>query len=113
MPISISTGRRKDGRGKVSGGVESFSDLRLLAELRQQAEQQDSFSNIIGRSRAMRQLFDRVAFVGIEDHLGLDAVLFESAMKHPPHRHGAATVICGVKDEGGRANFISVGKRAV
>jgi PAS domain S-box-containing protein len=58
IPISISTAALKDARGKIIGGVESFRDLRLVNELRQQAEQQDSFSDIIGRSAAMRQLFD-------------------------------------------------------
>ena len=58
IPISISTAPLKDARGKIIGGVESFRDLRLVNELRQQAEQQDSFSDIIGRSAAMRQLFD-------------------------------------------------------
>jgi PAS domain S-box-containing protein len=67
IPISISTAALKDARGKVIGGVESFRDLRLLAELRQQAEQQDSFSDIIGRSVAMRQLFDLLPAVAESD----------------------------------------------
>lgn len=58
IPISISTAVLKDAKGKVCGGVESFRDLRLVNELRQEAERQDSFSNIIGRSAVMRQLFD-------------------------------------------------------
>ncbi|MFO1500042.1 MAG: sigma 54-interacting transcriptional regulator [Verrucomicrobiota bacterium] len=58
IPISISTAALKDARGKTIGGVESFRDLRLVNELRKEAEQQDSFSDIIGRSEVMRQLFD-------------------------------------------------------
>jgi PAS domain S-box-containing protein len=57
IPISISTAVLKDRRGRIVGGVESFRDLRVVEELRQQAEQQDSFSDIIGRSAAMRRLF--------------------------------------------------------
>jgi PAS domain S-box-containing protein len=57
VPISISTGVVKNARGKVIGGVESFRDLRLVDELRRQVEEQDSFSDIIGRSAVMRQLF--------------------------------------------------------
>ena len=56
-----------DARGKTIGGVESFRDLRLVNELRQQAEQQDSFSDIIGRSAAMRQLFDLLPPVAESD----------------------------------------------
>jgi PAS domain S-box-containing protein len=67
IPISISTAPLKDARGKVIGGVESFRDLRLVNELREQAEQQDSFSDIIGRSAAMRQLFDLLPPVAESD----------------------------------------------
>ena len=67
IPISISTAPLKDARGRVVGGVESFRDLRLVNELRQQAEQQDSFSDIIGRSAAMRQLFDLMPLVAESD----------------------------------------------
>lgn len=67
IPISISTAALKDARGKTIGGVESFRDLRLVSELRQQAEQQDSFSDIIGRSVAMRQLFDLLPAVAESD----------------------------------------------
>ncbi len=75
IPISISTAPLKDARGKVIGGVESFRDLRLLAELRQQAEQQDSFADIIGRSRPMQQLFDLLPAVAESD----STVLLEGA----------------------------------
>ena len=67
IPISISTAALKDARGKIIGGVESFRDLRLADELRRQAEQQDSFSDIIGRSAAMRQLFDLLPAVAASD----------------------------------------------
>jgi PAS domain S-box-containing protein len=58
IPISISTAVLKDERGRVIGGVESFRDLRLVEQLHQELRQQDSFSDIIGRSVAMRQLFE-------------------------------------------------------
>jgi PAS domain S-box-containing protein len=67
IPISISTAALKDARGKVIGGVESFRDLRLVEELRSQAAQQDSFSDIIGRSAAMRRLFDLLPAVAESD----------------------------------------------
>jgi PAS domain S-box-containing protein len=67
IPISISTAALKDARGRIIGGVESFRDLRLADELRRQAEEQDSFSDIIGRSAAMRQLFDLLPAVAASD----------------------------------------------
>ncbi len=67
IPISISTAVLKDARGKIIGGVESFRDLRLVNDLRREAEQQDSFSDIIGRSTVMRQLFDLLPAVAESD----------------------------------------------
>ena len=75
IPISISTSVLKDARGKVIGGVESFRDLRLVEELRQELAQQDSFSDIIGRSAAMRQLFEVLPAIAESD----STVLLEGA----------------------------------
>jgi len=75
IPISISTAALKDSRGRTTGGVESFRDLRLVNELRQEAEQQDSFSDILGRSTAMRRVFDLLPAVAESD----STVLLEGA----------------------------------
>ena len=75
IPISISTSVLKDGRGKVVGGVECFRDLRVVEELRQELAQQDSFANIIGRSAAMRQLFEVLPAIAESD----STVLLEGA----------------------------------
>jgi PAS domain S-box-containing protein len=95
IPISISTAPLKDARGKVIGGVESFRDLRLLAELRHQAEQQDSFADIIGRSRPMQQLFDLLPAVAesdstvlLEGASGTGKELFARAIHQLSHRKG-------------------------
>lgn len=58
VPISISTAVLKDRRGRIVGGVESFRDLRVVEELHRELQQQSSFSDIIGRSVAMRQIFE-------------------------------------------------------
>jgi PAS domain S-box-containing protein len=94
IPISISTAPLKDARGKVIGGVESFRDLRLLAELRQAAEQQDSFADIIGRSKAMRDLFDLLPAVAesdstvlLEGASGTGKELFARAVHQLSRRH--------------------------
>ncbi len=75
IPISISTSVLKDGRGKVIGGVECFRDLRVVEELRRELAQQDSFANIIGRSAAMRQLFEVLPAIAESD----STVLLEGA----------------------------------
>jgi PAS domain S-box-containing protein len=67
IPISISTAPLKDARGKIIGGIESFRDLRLLDQLRQEAAQQDSFADIIGRSKVMRELFDLLPTIAESD----------------------------------------------
>lgn len=67
IPISISTAMLKDGRGRIIGGVESFRDLRVVEELGRQAREQDSFSDIIGRSGRMREVFDLVPVVAASD----------------------------------------------
>ena len=75
VPISISTAVLKDDQGRVTGGVESFRDLRLVEELQRQAQAQDSFSNIVGRSAAMRELFDLLPVVAASN----STVLIEGA----------------------------------
>lgn len=75
IPISVSAAPLRDPNGRITGGVESFRDLRIAEELRRQAEQQDSFSDIIGRSRPMRQLFDILPAVAASD----STVLIEGA----------------------------------
>jgi len=75
IPISISTAALKDGRGRVTGGVESFRDLRVVEELHRQYQEQDSFSDIIGRSPLMRQIFDLLPLVAESD----STVLIEGA----------------------------------
>ena len=57
VPISISTAVFKDQDGKIIGGVETFRDLNLAEDLRKELEANYSFAEIVGRSAAMRQVF--------------------------------------------------------
>jgi PAS domain S-box-containing protein len=57
VPISISTAVFKDHHAKVIGGVETFRDLNLAEDLRKELEANYSFAEIVGRSPAMRQVF--------------------------------------------------------
>lgn len=75
IPISISTGVYRNREGQIVGGIESFRDLRLLEELRREAMDQAAFSGIIGRSPALRRLFDILPAIAESD----SAVLLEGA----------------------------------
>jgi PAS domain S-box-containing protein len=57
IPISVSTTLLRDEKGKVIGGVETFRDLSVVAELRKELRKQHSFSDIISKSEKMLRLF--------------------------------------------------------
>jgi PAS domain S-box-containing protein len=67
IPISISTAILEDENGELIGGVESFRDLSLVEELRKELERHYSFVDIIGRSAAMRSLFDILPTIAESD----------------------------------------------
>ena len=58
IPVRLSTALLQDEDGLITGGVETFQDLRQLELLRKQIENRYSFEDIVGRSPAMRSLFD-------------------------------------------------------
>ena len=58
IPISISAAALKDVEGNTIGGVETFRDLSLVEELRKELEGKYTFADIVGRSSAMRQIFE-------------------------------------------------------
>src|ERR1039458_7993152 len=71
IPISISAAALKDDGGRIVGGVESFRDLRLVEALHRELQQQNSFSDIIGRSAAMRQIFELLPEIAESDSAAL------------------------------------------
>ncbi len=75
LPISISTAIFKDAGGKTIGGVETFRDLSLAEDLRKELEAQYSFAEIVGRSAAMRQVFELLPQIAESD----STVLIEGA----------------------------------
>ncbi len=75
LPISISTAVFKDENGRIIGGAETFRDLRLAEELRQELESQYSIADIVGRSAAMRQVFQVLPQIAESD----STVLIEGA----------------------------------
>ena len=58
IPVRISTALLKDGSGAVTGGVETFQDLSRVEQLRKELESRYTFEDIVGRSPAMRGLFE-------------------------------------------------------
>jgi PAS domain S-box-containing protein len=57
VPVSISTALLKDGLGKVIGGVETFRDLSVVAELRKELTRRHSFQDVISKNKEMQRLF--------------------------------------------------------
>ena len=58
IPIRISTALLKDQKGKIIGGVESFQDLTYVEQLQKELQAKYTFEDIVGRSKAMTQLFE-------------------------------------------------------
>ncbi|MDP8206569.1 MAG: sigma 54-interacting transcriptional regulator [Candidatus Electryonea clarkiae] len=57
IPISVSTALLRDENGSIFGGVETFRDLTQVEALRKILESNYTFSDIIGRSKPMQDLF--------------------------------------------------------
>jgi PAS domain S-box-containing protein len=93
IPISISTAVFRDGDGRVMGGVETFRDLSLVEDLRKELEARYRFAEIVGRSQAMRQLFQILppiaesdSTVLIEGASGTGKEIFARAIHHLSRR---------------------------
>ncbi len=67
VPISISTAVLKDHGGHVLGGVETFRDLRLVEQLREELARQHSFENILSKNPAMQRIFTMLPAVAESD----------------------------------------------
>lgn len=57
IPIRLSTALLKEKDGSVVGGVETFQDLTQVEQLRKELQSRYTFEDIIGRSKAMMNLF--------------------------------------------------------
>ncbi len=58
IPIRISTALLRNPDGQIAGGVETFQDLSYIEQLRKELESRYTFEDIVGRSAAMRSLFE-------------------------------------------------------
>ncbi len=103
IPIRISTALLKDPDGSVTGGVETFQDLRQIEELQKELSSRYTFEDIVGRSPAMRRLFDILPDIAassstvlIEGPSGTGKELFARAVHHlsPRRRKPFVAINC-------------------
>jgi PAS domain S-box-containing protein len=104
VPISVTTGIVRDGRGNATGGVETFRDLSELNKLRREIYKKHSFEDIVSKNHLMLQLFsilpqvaDSRSTVLIEGASGTGKELFARAIhNHSPRREAPfMPVNCG------------------
>jgi PAS domain S-box-containing protein len=67
VPISVSTAPLLTRGGRLLGGVEVFRDLSQIVDLKRRLDARYRLSDIIGRSPAMRQIFDLLPLVAPSD----------------------------------------------
>jgi PAS domain S-box-containing protein len=95
VPISISTALLKDDDGHVVGGVETFQDLSQIEILQKELLGSYTFEDIIGKSPAMKGIFDMlpqvadsISTVLIEGASGTGKELFANAIHNiSPRKH--------------------------
>ncbi|MBN1835242.1 MAG: sigma 54-interacting transcriptional regulator [Spirochaetales bacterium] len=100
VPVRLSTALVKDANGEVIGGVETFQDLSQIEQLQKELEGRYSFEDIVGRSAAMRKLFDIVPQIAesastvlIEGPSGTGKELFARAIHNLSPRRGERFVV--------------------
>jgi PAS domain S-box-containing protein len=104
IPISISTALLKDNNGNIIGGVETFRDLSVEEQLREELAKQHTFFGIISKNREMQRLFEMLELVSgndttvlLEGESGTGKELFARAIHSISHRKKGPiiTVNCG------------------
>jgi len=67
IPISISTALLRNEKGDIIGGVETFRDLSLVEELRNELKGKFRAGDLVSRSETMRRVFDMLPQVAASD----------------------------------------------
>jgi PAS domain S-box-containing protein len=101
IPVRLATALVNDESGKVIGGVETFQDLSQVEQLQKELQERYTFEDIVGRSPAMRKLFDVVPQIAessstvlIEGASGTGKELFARAIHHlSPRGNGRFVVV--------------------
>jgi len=104
IPISIATALLKDNNGKAIGGVETFRDLSVVEQLRNELTGRHCFQNIISKNKEMQRLFGMLELVSesdttvlLEGESGTGKELFAKAIHSLSNRKKGplVTVNCG------------------
>ena len=100
VPVRLSTALVKDDSGQVIGGVETFQDLSQIEQLQKELQERYTFEDIVGRSPAMRKLFELVPLIAessstvlIEGASGTGKELFARAIHHLSPRRDKRFVV--------------------
>lgn len=99
----------RDGGGRIVGGVEIFHDITEIVRLQEAAEERYSFHNLVGGSRAMRDVYERIRLVAETDSTvlitgesGTGKELVANAVHYHSNRKGRpfVKVNCAALNEG-------------
>jgi PAS domain S-box-containing protein len=100
IPVRLATALVNDEAGRVVGGVETFQDLSQIEQLQKELQERYTFEDIVGRSPAMRKLFDIVPQIAessstvlIEGASGTGKELFARAIHNLSPRGKAKFVV--------------------
>ncbi|NOZ87197.1 MAG: PAS domain-containing protein [Deltaproteobacteria bacterium] len=67
VPISVSTAILRSKSGAMLGGVEIFRDLSAIETLRREAQQRFRLQDMVGKSKAMQELFRLLPIMAASD----------------------------------------------
>lgn len=67
VPISVSTAPLQSRSGRLLGGVEVFKDLSQIMDLKRRLDHRFRLQDIVGKSPAMRRIFDLLPLVAHSD----------------------------------------------
>jgi PAS domain S-box-containing protein len=63
IPVRVNTTLLRNAAAEVIGGVETFSDLRVVHRLRKELQKQHSFGDIVSKNKKMLELFSLLPHV--------------------------------------------------
>jgi PAS domain S-box-containing protein len=104
IPVSVNTALLKDSQGQVIGGVETFRDMTVITQLRQELAGRHTFDDILSKNDRILKLFtvlpqiaESDSTVLIEGATGTGKELFATAIhKHSLSKDGPFVAVnCG------------------
>jgi len=58
VPVIVSTSVLRDPEGKITGGIETFRDIRIIEELRREVRKSYQYEDIFSKNHKILQIFD-------------------------------------------------------